>query len=254
MQTVAVANQKGGSGKTTTAVNMAAALSELGHRVLLVDLDPQSSASDWLGVADSEGALHAALLKGGELRGLVRETAIERVAIIPASSALWEAESDLTRKLAWESRLRRGLDSIDGRAFDVCLIDCPPSLGALSVNALTAAHAVLVTVEASAMALAGVAGLVDLIENVRAHAGNPELRLGGLLVCRVRPQTKIGEEVPAILRGQYKDLVFRTVIRESVRLTEAPSHRLPITIYDKAGAGAEDYRAAAREFVKRFGV
>lgn len=245
VRTVAITNQKGGSGKTTTAVNLAAALGERGASVLVIDLDPQGSASSWFGVTDESRGLLGVLLGESSLLSLVRETSIPNVSIVPASAWLVGAEKALAGEVGAETILRSELAQLPAR-WDWVLVDCPPTLGVLALQALVGCRDLLVPVTAEAMAVHGLAALLQTLERVRARL-NPKLRLLGILPCRVDARTRIAREVVDGLRERFGGEVFRTVIRESVRLTEAPSHHQPITIYAPASAGAEDYRALAAE-------
>jgi chromosome partitioning protein len=247
MRTTAVLNQKGGSGKTTTAVNMAAALGEQGRRVLLVDLDPQASASRWLAVEDEAGALYNVLVTRSQLEPYVHPTSVAGVDLVPARQDLAAAEVEARRKPGAELVLRKVLSH--AQRWDVVLLDCPPSLGLLTVNALVAADEVLVPVEAHIMALEGLADLLGTLDLVR-DALNPELRLGSVLACRVS-RTRHTRDVVDLLRQQFPDVMLDTVIRESARMAEAPAFKQPITTYAPDSPAAQDYRAVAAEWLAR---
>lgn len=248
MRTIAVVNQKGGSGKTTTAVNLAAALAELGRRVLLIDLDPQASASSWLGIGDGGRGLLDVLTDNGNLADITDETDITDLEAIPASMWLVGAEKALAGEVGAELILRREIGKLPASRWDYLLMDCPPSLGILTVNALAAADEVLIPVEAHVMALSGLAQLLQTIEVVRERL-NPQLRVGGILPCRVDSRTRHAKEIVQALRERFGAQVYATIIRENVRLAEAPSFAQPITAYDPHSPGAQDYRDAAREMV-----
>lgn len=250
MRTVAVTNQKGGSGKTTTAVNLAAAIGERGKRVLVVDLDPQASASAWLGVRDGGKGLFEVLTDNGNLLDLVRKTDAEGVDLAPSSPWLMGVEKALAGEVGAETILRRRVGRLPGDRWDFVLFDCPPSLGLLAVSALVAAGEVLVPVEAHVMALAGLASLLQTVERVRDRL-NPELAVSAILACRVDARTNLSKDVVDRLRERFGDLVLKAVVRENVRLAEAPSFGKPITAYDPRSAGAEDYREVAGEILKR---
>jgi chromosome partitioning protein len=256
VQTLAVINQKGGSGKTTTAVNLAAALGELGERVLVVDLDPQASASAWFNRArpSEEKGLIEVFTGNVHLSDLVAETDVAGVSLVPASGWLVGIEKTLAGEVGSETIFRRALARLRGSgraaAYSYVLVDCPPALGFLSVAALAACHQVFVPVEAHVMALSGLAALTHTVETVRERL-NPELTLSGILACRVDSRTTLAREVVARLRERFGALVFKTVIRENVRLAEAPSFHQPITVYAPNSPGAADYRATARELVRR---
>jgi chromosome partitioning protein len=249
MRTIAIANQKGGTGKTSTAVNVAAALGELGHRVLLVDLDPQASATVWLGSPDQGRALLDALVDGGRLQDLVRETAVPGVDLVPASPALAKAERELGGAVAAESRLARLLQAARG-PWTIALLDCPPALGMLSLNALTAAGELLVPVEASSMGIAGLGALLGTVAKVRELV-NPGLRIGPIVVVRADARTRVTREVLEAIRARFPEESARVSIRESVKLREAWGHRLPIATYAPGSTGAVDYRELALEILER---
>lgn len=250
MRRMAVTNQKGGSGKTTTAVNLAAALGEAGRRVLVLDLDPQASASAWLGVRDGGRGLLDVFTEGRDLSSLVQPTEAPGVDVVPSSAWLVGVDKALAGEVGAETILRRALERLPQR-WDVVVVDCPPSLGLLAISALAGCPEILVPVETRVMALAGLAALVQTLERVRERL-NPELRLTGLLACRVDARTRLSQDVVGTMRERFAGDVFRTVIRENVRLAEAPSFGKPITLYDARSAGAEDYRAAAAELTARW--
>lgn len=246
MRTIAVMNQKGGSGKTTTAVNLAGALAEAGQRVLLIDVDAQASASSWLGIGDGGRGLMEVFTDNGNLSDLVVDTAVAGVSCVPASSWLVGVERALAGEVGAELILRRALAALPPRRWDVVLVDCPPSLGLLSVSALTAVDELLIPIEAHVMALAGLAQLLRTVEVVRDRL-NPSLRVTGIVACRVDGRTRHSAEVLQQLRERFGNLVYNTYIRANVRLAEAPSFHQPITLYEPRSAGAEDYRSLAAE-------
>lgn len=253
MRTIAIVNQKGGSGKTTTSVNLAAALGEKGKKVLVIDLDPQASASSWLGVKTKDRRLLDVLIGNGNLADIVHNTDVLNVSLVPSSSWLIRAERELSGEVGPETALRRALDVFgvdNGKRWDFVLLDCPPSLGILTINALAAAGEVLAPVEAGAMALQGLVQLLETIETVKSRI-NPDLELSGVLACKVDGRTRHALEVVEILRKRFQETTFRTVIRENVRTMEAFSFSQPITIYDPQGPGAEDHRALALEVIQR---
>jgi len=247
MRTLATVNHKGGSGKTTTAVNLAAALAETGRKVLLIDLDPQASASHWLNVRDGERVLLDALLGGGRLEAAVRPTDFAGLDIIPSSPWLLGAERLLGELKAAEGRLHTLVRQLPHR-WDYLLIDCPPALGVLTANAMACADELLIPVEAHVMALEGMAQILRGVEVVREQL-RPDLRVGGIVACRVDARTRHCLEVVADLRQRFNGLVHETVIHENVRLAECPSFGQPITRYDPRSSGAFDYRALAREVI-----
>lgn len=246
---IAITNQKGGSGKTTTAVNLAAALAELGRRVLLVDMDPQASASSWYGIKDGGRGLLEALSGQTKLTELVQPTALPAVQIIPSSQWLNGAERALAAEVGAENVLRRRLVDLPPQ-WDYLLFDCPPALGILTVNALTAVTEILVTVEAHVMALNGLAKLIQTVELIRERL-NPDVALCGILACRVDSRTRHAQEVVEELRRRFGCLVYQAAIRENIRLAECPSFGQPITQYDPKSHGAEDYRLLAEEVVRQ---
>ena len=251
VKTIAIVMQKGGSGKTTTAVNLAAALAELGKRVLVVDADPQGNASSWFAITEPGHGLFGVLCEGGKASDAIRQAGSEGVAVdvIPASPWLVGAERMLMSEVGAETILRRKLKEIAGN-YDVCIIDTPPTLGSLTIGALTAADYALVPCEAHSLALTGLAQLLTTLDTVRDRL-NESIKLLGIIPCRVDTRTKHGVEVTEELRKRFPTETFKTAIRESVRLAECPSFGEPIFGYDPRGTGSSDYRALAGEIVDR---
>ncbi len=250
MRVIAIVNQKGGSGKTTTSVNLAAALGEQRRRVLVVDLDPQASASSWLGVSDGGRGLLDLFTDGTGISELIRASVTEGVSLIPSSSWLVGVDKALVGEAGAESILKRKLEALPEEEWDYVLFDCPPTLGTLAVNALAAAREVLVPVEAHVLPLAGVVQLLELVEVVKERL-NPELAVTGILACRVDARTRHSREVVEKLRERFGPIVYRTVLRESVRLAECPSFHQPILSYAARSTGAKDYREAAKELIEQ---
>jgi chromosome partitioning protein len=244
----ALANQKGGVGKTTTAINLAACLAEAGERTLVVDLDPQANATSGLGER-ANGSSSLDLLDGIALSKLAKPTRFARLDLVPARADLAGAAVELARRSDGERFLAEALAGAgDGYAF--VFVDCPPSLGPLTVNALAAADRVLVPVQAEYYALEGLAQLVGSVELVRSRL-NPRLTLGGVLLTMVDRRTRLAADVAAEVRRHFGELVFRTAVPRSVRVAEAPSHGLPVTAYDRSSAGADAYWKVAMELVSR---
>ena len=252
MRIVAILNQKGGVGKTTTAVNLGAALARSGHRVLLVDCDSQANLTDHLGVdAQAAGSsIYDVLTEGAPVAEAVAATSTEGLFVLPADEDLAAAEQELAGEMAREFRLKRALGALDSGVYDWVLIDCPPSLGLLSLNAMAAAHELLITVQTEYFAMRGLGQIDQVIAMVREHV-NRDLRILGILPTLVNPVTRLAREVLEEVRGHYGALVFETRIRQNVRLAEAPGHQLHIFDYDPQSAGAEDYGTLSREIEAR---
>lgn len=252
MRVVAILNQKGGVGKTTTAVNLGAALALTGQRVLLVDADPQGNLTDHLGLDEQVGetTLYDVLTDNAPIEAAVLATDTPGLHVLPADSDLAAVEQELATEIARETRLRRGLSRLAEDAYDWVLIDCPPSLGLLSLNAMTAATGLIVTVQTEYFAMRGLGQLDEIVTMVQEHV-NPQLEILGILTTLVNPVTRLAREVIDEIRSAYGDLVFETRIRQNVRLAEAPGHQVHIFAYDELSAGAADYRALATELAGR---
>lgn len=245
---LALANQKGGVGKTTTAVNLAACLAEAGARTLVVDLDPQANATSGLGEQAGEISTYD-LLDGAPLDDVVRETRFENLELVPSRPELAGAAVELARRDDGEAFLPEALAPAREH-YDFTFVDCPPSLGPLTVNGLAAADGVVVPVQCEYYALEGLAQLLQSIDLVRARL-NPSLVVAGMILTMVDGRTRLAADVAAEVRRHFADLVFDAVIPRSVRLAEAPSHGLPITVYDRTSAGADAYYRVAGELVDR---
>jgi chromosome partitioning protein len=248
MRRIAIVNQKGGSGKTTTAVNLAAALAEVNKKVLLIDLDPQSSASLWYGFKDKGKGLFDVLTQDEKLEDVIEKTEVEFLHMIPSSPLLAGVEKALANEVASESILKNKIEALPNHPWDYLFMDCPPTLGILSLNALTLANEVLIPVEAHVMALHGLVQLLKTISLVKQRL-NPKLEITGILPCRVDYRTKHSQEVLTQLRSRFGAQVYATVIRENIKLAEAPLHVKPITLYETSCKGAEDYRSLAKELI-----
>jgi chromosome partitioning protein len=246
MRSIALLNQKGGSGKTTTAVNLAAALAESKRRVLLVDFDPSAAASSWLGGKDDGKGLLDALMGVKTLADLVQPTAVEGLDLIPSSLSLAGAEKQLAGEIGAETLLKKKCAKLPEGRWDYLLIDCPPTLGLFTLNALSAVDEVLIPVEAHVIALNGLVSLMQTVEVVRERL-NPQLALAGVLACRVDGRTNHSRDVVNALKEKFGALFYKTLIRENVKLAESPSFAKPVTVYASSSPGAEDYRSLARE-------
>ncbi len=249
--TVCVANQKGGVGKTTTAISLAAGLANFGARVLLVDLDPQGNASTGLGIRIEEGepSTYGVLVDGDVLLPALQETGMERLSLLASSLDLAGAEVELVPAFSREHRLERALDPVRD-SFDVILVDCPPSLGLLTINALVAADEVLVPIQCEYYALEGLSQLLRTVDLVADNL-NRRLRVGGVVLTMFDARTNLSQQVVEEVRGYFGDLTYSTVIPRSVRLSEAPSFGQPITVYDPSSRGARAYQRLAREVALR---
>jgi chromosome partitioning protein len=250
-RTIACANQKGGVGKTTTVVNLASLLAISGDRVLLIDLDPQGNATSGLGIDRNavERSTYDGLLEGVALADLIVQGTSPGVDVIPSAIALAGAEVELAGSTGRERRLRDGLVGLADR-YDVIFIDCPPSLGLLTVNALTAADAVLIPLQCEYYALEGLTQLLATIDLVRDHL-NPRLAIDGVLLTMADKRTNLSSQVEAEARRHLDGAVYRTIIPRSVRLSEAPSHGLSIASYAPDSKGGRAYAALAEEFRDR---
>lgn len=248
-------NQKGGVGKTTTSINLGAYLALFGQRVLIVDLDPQANATSCLGVDKSSvaGGTYEALLDGASASALILLNEKLKLSLLPSSPALAGAEVELVDELARESLLKKALEPVNGR-YDYVLIDCPPSLGLLTVNGLVAARGgLIVPVQCEYLALEGLGALTQTIARVRS-ALFPNLRVRGVVLTMFDPRTNLSTDVVAEVHRHFPNQVFKSIIPRSVRLAEAPSYGLPISAYAPGSVGAQAYEALAKELLKGDGV
>jgi chromosome partitioning protein len=256
MKVIAITNQKGGSAKTTTAVNLAAALGREGCKVLLIDVDPQSSATSWLGITESSPGSLEVLRRTASLEEAIQETNTQGVSIVASSPNLAKLTElvILDEKLSGirNELLKKALSKLSKDKFDYCLIDCPPSLGITSKNALVAADSILIPVEAHFMALEGLVQLLSTLDAIWGEDGlNQELQIEGVLACRMDSRNRHCSQILEQLKAKFGKTLFSTIIRENIRLAEAPSFCQAITDYDSKSIGAEDYLVLAREVVAR---
>lgn len=247
---VAVANQKGGVGKTTTAINLGAALVELGHSVIVLDLDPQGNASTGLGVPVEKRELTSFDLLSGEtsVGEALQPTEFDGLRIIPSTPDLASADVQLSTKSGRVQLLRNKLRGTQDAEF--ILIDCPPALGLLTLNAMVAAHSILVPLQAEFYALEGLSQLLTTVREIRQTA-NPDLRIEGVLLTMSDSRNNLSQQVEADARNTLADLVYKTVIPRNVRLSEAPSYAMPVLTYDSQSKGSGAYRSLAKEFLSR---
>jgi chromosome partitioning protein len=253
MKIIAIANQKGGVGKTTTAVNLGHALAEKGERILIVDLDPQGNATSAFGMQELESeSIYEALVGEESILDKVLPTRIERLFLVPANLDLAGAEVEIARMGDHLTRLTKTLSILrDDDTFDFVLLDCPPSLGILMTNALAAADELLTPIQCEFFALEGLVKIVRVIEQVRDSGANDRLEIGGIIMTMFDSRTNLSTQVAADVRKHFGEKVYRTMVPRTIRLGEAPSFGKSILEYDSGGVGAYAYRALAREFVKR---
>ena len=246
---LAIANQKGGVGKTTTAINLGAGLGALERRVLLVDCDPQGNATRGLGIRAAEPHLYHALAGEVPLEEAIRPSGFPNLDLVPSQRDLVGLEVELVGEPDWEQRMKSVLAQASDR-YDTILLDCPPSLGHLTVNALTAADGVLVPLQCEYFALEGISELMATVKRIQGGL-NPRLAIAGILLTMYDDRTNLSKDVAEEIRSHFAGKVYDTVVPRNIRLAEAPSHGLPIFQYDIKSRGAEAYLALARELIRR---
>ncbi|MBD8037973.1 MULTISPECIES: ParA family protein [Solibacillus] len=247
---IAIANQKGGVGKTTSSVNLSACLAFLGKKVLLIDIDPQGNASSGLGVrkGDLESCIYDVIINDEDIKEVIQQTDVENLYIVPATISLAGAEIELVSTISREVRLKKAVQEIKNN-FDFIIIDCPPSLGLLTINALTASDALIIPVQCEYYALEGLSQLLSTVRLVQKHL-NKELMIDGVLLTMLDARTNLGLQVIDEVKRYFQDRVYRSIIPRNVRLSEAPSHGKPVILYDSKSRGAEVYLELAREVIK----
>jgi len=250
-QIISIANQKGGVGKTTTAVNLSAALAKLGKKILLVDCDSQANATTALGIDKPSlpASLYQGLIGEASVDQILVPTMLPKLMLIPANVDLIGFEVEMMSAPRREARLKELLEEVDGR-FDFIVIDCPPALSLLTLNAFSACHSVVIPLQSEFLALEGLGQLLDTIKRVK-HSFNTDLKIKGILLTMFDKRTNLSQNVVDDAMQYFKDLVFKTKIPRNVKLGEAPSYGLPVILYDKQSQGSKSYVAFAREFLKR---
>lgn len=246
-RTIAIANQKGGVGKTTTSVNLSACLAQLGKKILLIDTDPQGNATSGVGISKGEvqHCIYDILIDDVEPKDVILSTKVENLDVIPATISLAGAEIELVSTISREVRLKHALQSVE-EDYDYIIIDCPPSLGLLTLNAFTASDSVIIPVQCEYYALEGLSQLLSTIRLVQKHL-NKNLVIDGVLLTMLDARTNLGIQVIEEVKKYFQDKVYQTIIPRNIRLSEAPSHGEPIIVYDPRSRGAEVYLELAKE-------
>lgn len=249
MRIITIANQKGGCAKTTTVVNLAAALAELGNKVLVIDLDPQANASQWLGATKIPDGAFRLLTESDDIQTLYTPSTTANIDVIPANQSLANTEKALAGKMAIDSILSRRLSKLDQKRWDYVLLDTPPTLGIITLNALVACKELLIPVTTHVLTLAGVAQMMKMVQEVK-EVLNPELEILGFVATRVNTRTRHSKDVLGALCERFGSQVLKSVIRENIRVAEAPSFKQSILEYDTKSPASQDYRQLAREVAK----
>ena len=246
---MAVANQTGGVGKTTTAINLSASLAHLGKQVLLIDCDPQGNATSGIGIKKSEikQCIYDVLISEVNIENIIVSTEIPKLSVAPATIRLAGAEAELVGMMARDQRLRRALERVKNK-FDYILIDCPPSLGNLTLNALAAADSIIVPIQCEYYALEGLSQLIKTVQLVQRYS-NPDLQIEGVVLTMFDNRTNLSNQVTEEVKRYFEDKVYKTIIPRNIRLSEAPSYGKPIILYDKNSKGAETYMELAKEVI-----
>lgn len=249
---IAIANQKGGVGKTTTSINLAASLAALDKRVLLIDLDPQGNTTSGLGFDKKaiDKGMYDILMREETLHAVIMETDCEELYLVPASMDLAGAEVELVNEADRENIMRNAFDGYEGEAFDFVIVDCPPALNLLTLNALTAADRVLITLQTEFYAMEGLTQLIDTIRRVRQGL-NPELSMDGILLTMVDRRNNLAQQVESEVREYFGNQVYRNIIPRNIRLSEAPSFGVPAMYHDIRSTGAQAYLQVAQEMIQR---
>ncbi len=244
---ISIANQKGGVGKTTTSVNLGACLAYIGKKVLLIDIDPQGNATSGSGIdkGDVQQCVYDVLVDDVDIKTVIKQTAVERLFAVPSTIQLAGAEVELVPTISREVRLKRAVDQVKDE-YDYILIDCPPSLGLLTLNSLTASDSVIIPVQCEYYALEGLSQLLNTVRLVQKHLNN-ELMIEGVLLTMLDARTNLGLQVIQEVKKYFQNKVYQTIIPRNIRLSEAPSHGEPIILYDPKSRGAEVYLDLAKE-------